>query len=134
MFDFGERLRVRIGYRAAKPIERPHFLCSIKRSDQVLCCNFSSYFDKADLSWASGDGIVELLTPPLKIVSDRYTVTIAIREKGLEQLVAGQIGASFHLRHEFFDASEFGVFHEAGQWRRVEDTDMAHTEVVRERR
>ena len=134
MFEFGERMRVRIGYRALRPIEGPHFLCSIKRSDQLLCCNFSSHFDKLDLPWVSGDGAVELLTPPLKVVSDRYTVTIAVREKGFEQLVAGQIGASFHLHHEIFEASEFGVFHEPGQWRRVEDTDMAHTEVVRERR
>ena len=81
-----------------------------------MCCNFSSYFDKVDLPRISGDGAIELLTPPLKIVSDRYTVMIAVRERGFQQLVAGQIGASFHLRHEIFDAGEFGVFHEAGQW------------------
>lgn len=85
------------------PCEGPHFLCSIKRSDQLLCCNFSSYTDNVDLPWISGDGAIELLTPPLKIVSDRYTVTIAVREKGFEQLVAGLIGTSFHLQHEIFE-------------------------------
>jgi lipopolysaccharide transport system ATP-binding protein len=133
IFEFGERMLVRICYRAIKPVERPHFLCSIKRSDQILCCNFSSYYDKVDLPWISGDGAIELLTPPLKIVSDRYHVTVAVREKGNQHVVAGQIGASFHVRHEIFGASEFGVFHELGQWRPT-DAFAAHTEATGERR
>jgi lipopolysaccharide transport system ATP-binding protein len=120
MFRFGERMRVRIHYRALRPIEGPHFLCSIKRSDQLLCCNFSSHIDNLDLPRISGDGAVELLTPALKVVSDRYTVTIAVREKGFEQLVAGQMGGSFHVQHDIFEVSEFGVFHEPAQWRVVE--------------
>jgi lipopolysaccharide transport system ATP-binding protein len=132
LFEFGERMRVRIAYRAFKPVERPHFMCSIKRSDQILCCNFSSYFDKVDLPRVLGDGVIELLTPPLKIVSDQYHVTIAVREKGLQQAVAGQIGASFHVRHENFDVSDFGVFHEPAQWRVVDRADR--TEAAGERR
>ena len=130
MFEFGERMRVRIRYRALRPIERPHFLCSIKRSDQLLCCNFSSQTDALDLPYISGEGAVELLTPPLKIISDRYTITIAAREKGFQQLVAGQIGESFHLRHEIFDVKEFGVFHEPAEWRILaplsEEAETAH--------
>jgi lipopolysaccharide transport system ATP-binding protein len=116
MFEFGERMRIRIGYRAFRPVEGPHFLCSIKRSDQLLCCNFSSYADKLDLPWISGDGTIELLTPPLKIVSDHYHVTIAVHERGFQNLLAGQLGGGFHLRHEIFDAPMFGVFHEPGRW------------------
>jgi lipopolysaccharide transport system ATP-binding protein len=133
MFDFGERMRVRICYRAFRPVEMPHFLCSIKRSDQILCCNFSSHYDKVDLPWISGDGAIELLTPPLKIVSDRYHVTIAVLEKGFQELVAGQIGASFHVRHEIFEVGQFGVFHEPAQWRIIEDSLAAHTEAAGER-
>jgi lipopolysaccharide transport system ATP-binding protein len=132
MFKFGERMQVRIYYRAFRPVERPHFLCSIKRWDQVLCCNFSSYYDKLELPRIFGDGAVELLTPPLKIVSDRYHVTIAVRETD-QQLVAGQIGASFHVQHEFFEVSEFGVFHESAQWR-IKDGITAHAEVSDEHR
>lgn len=117
IFDFGERMRIRISYRALQPIQEPHFLCSFKRSDTVLCCNFSSYFDKLDLPQISGDGVVELVTPPLKLVSDRYSVLIAVREEGFRRPVAGQIGTSFHLRHEIFMASEYGVFHEPAHWR-----------------
>jgi lipopolysaccharide transport system ATP-binding protein len=117
IFDFGERMRVRIGYRALRTIDRPHFLCSIKRSDQILCCNFSSYSDKVDLPQVSGTGIIEILTPPLNLVSDRYLVSIAVREKSFQRVVGAQIGASFHLRHEIFVKMEYGVFHEPAQWR-----------------
>jgi lipopolysaccharide transport system ATP-binding protein len=127
MFKFGERMRVRIGYRTLRPIEGPHFLCSIKRSDQLLCCNFSSHADIVHLPPISGDGTVELLTPPLKVVSDRYTVTIAVRENGFKQLVAGQIGSSFHVQHDTFEVSEFGVFHEPAEWR-ILDSIVAQPE------
>jgi lipopolysaccharide transport system ATP-binding protein len=133
IFKFGERMRIRIRYSALRPIEGPHFLCSIKRSDELLCCNFSSYTDNVDLPWISGDGAIELLTPPLKIVSDRYTVEIGVREKGFEQLVAGQIGTSFHLQHEIFEVGEFGVFHEPAQWR-VEHGSAPYTETAGEYR
>jgi lipopolysaccharide transport system ATP-binding protein len=133
MFDFGERMRVRVGYRALKSVEGPNFLISIKRSDGVLCCNFSSYTDEADLPWIAGDGVIELLTPPLKLVSDHYTVIVSARERGFHQLIAGQIGVSFHLRHEIFDANEFGVFHERGQWQ-VEATSAGYKELSHERR
>jgi lipopolysaccharide transport system ATP-binding protein len=131
MFDFGERIRVRICYRAFRPVEGPHFLCAIKRSDQILCCNFSSYYDKVNFPRIFGDGAVELLTPPLKIVSDRYHFNIAVRERGLQELVAGQIGASFHVRNEIFEASIFGVFHESAQWR-VVDPITPQIELARE--
>jgi lipopolysaccharide transport system ATP-binding protein len=75
----------------------------------------------------SGDGTVELLTPPLKVVSDRYTVTIAVRENGFKQLVAGQIGSSFHVQHDTFEVSEFGVFHEPAEWR-ILDSIVAQPE------
>jgi lipopolysaccharide transport system ATP-binding protein len=117
MFEFGERMKVHIGYRALKQVERPHFLCAIKRSDQVLCCNFSSYCDNVDLPQIFGDGAIELLTPPLKLVSDRYTIVVAVREKGFQSLIAGQVGVSFHVRHDTFAPFDFGVFHETAQWR-----------------
>jgi lipopolysaccharide transport system ATP-binding protein len=120
-------MRVRIGYRTLRPIEGPHFLCSIKRSDQLLCCNFSSHADNVRLPSLSGDGTIELLTPPLKVVSDRYTVTIAVRERGFKEVVAGQIGSSFHLQHDIFEVSEFGVFHEPAEWR-ILDSFVAQPE------
>jgi lipopolysaccharide transport system ATP-binding protein len=121
MFEFGERMKVHICYRVLKPVEQPHFLCAIKRSDELLCCNFSNYCDNVDLPQISGDGVVKLLTPPLKLVSERYTVVVAVREKGSQSLIAAQVDASFHLRHETFEPHDFGVFHESAQWRIAND-------------
>jgi hypothetical protein len=36
-----------------------------------------------------------------------------VREKKSQSLVAAQIGASFHLRHETFAPHNFGAFHES---------------------
>jgi len=122
-----------IRYRPLQPIEGLHFLTSITRPDGVLCCNFSSYNDKLDLPRISGDGVIELVTPPLKLVSDRYTVDIAVRERGFKRLVGGQVGMSFHLRHDCFDPDEFGVFHETGLWH-VGATDEELSETTEELR
>jgi lipopolysaccharide transport system ATP-binding protein len=133
MFEFGERMKVRIGYRALKSVDRPHFLCMIKRDDEVLCCTFSSYCDELDLPRIDGDGVIELVTPPLNLISDRYSVLVAVRERGFQQLVAGQVGASFQVRHGIFEAKQFGVFHESGQWR-VSEPAAVRQEPVKELR
>jgi lipopolysaccharide transport system ATP-binding protein len=117
MFDFGERVKVRVRYHAPKLVEAPHFLFSFTRADEILCCNFSSFSDKVDLPRVVGEGVIELLTPPLKLVSDRYTVSIVVRERGYNHILCAQVGAAFHVRHDVFNAAAFGVFHERGQWR-----------------
>jgi lipopolysaccharide transport system ATP-binding protein len=117
MFDFGEKMRVRIRYQAPQPVELPHFLCSLTRSDEILCCNFSSWSDNVNLPRIAGDGVIELLTPPLRLVSDRYTVSIVVRQHGFQRVLCAQIGPAFHLRHAVFNANAFGVFHEGAQWR-----------------
>jgi lipopolysaccharide transport system ATP-binding protein len=117
LFDFGERMRVRVRYETSRPIEQPNFLVSLTRSDDVLCCNFSTAADKVPLARVSGEGTIELRTPPLKLVSDRYTVSIVVRERGFQRILCAQIGAPFHVRHDLLDANIFGVFHEPGEWR-----------------
>lgn len=116
MFDFGSRMKMRISYDAASPVVDPHVVCVIKRSDDVLCCNFSSWTDQAPFNKLEGQGVIEVLTPPISLVSDQYTVEVLVREKHTGQIVAAQSGATFHLRHDVFDASGFGVFHETAQW------------------
>jgi homopolymeric O-antigen transport system ATP-binding protein len=115
MFDFGERLRIRISYRTSEPIDAPHFLCSITRSDNVLCSNYSSWTDGAPFDRIDGEGVIDVLTPALSLVSDRYTVTIVVRQHGFERMLGAQVGGAFHLRHEVFGLA-FGVFHERADW------------------
>lgn len=116
VFNFGERMRMRISYQTSRPVEAPHFVCAIRRSDDVLCCNYSSWTDGAPFARVDGEGVIEVLTPPLSLVSDQYALEILVREKNTGAIVAAQSGASFHLRHDVFDATGFGVFHERAQW------------------
>lgn len=116
IFSMGERMRVRVKYTASRRIENPNFLFSFTRYDNVLVCNYSSSTDGLSAP-VSGSGIIELRTPPLKLVSDLYTISIVVRENGFRSLLAAQIGGAFHVRDALFDANAFGVFHESGEWR-----------------
>jgi lipopolysaccharide transport system ATP-binding protein len=116
IFDYGERLLIRIAYSASRTVPAPHFVCAVKRSDDVMCCNFSSWADRAGIATLEGDGLIEVLTPPLSLVAERYTIDILVRENNTGALVAAQSGASFHVRHEIYDPTGFGVFHEQAKW------------------
>ncbi len=116
VFDFGERMRVRIHYDALLPIERPDFRIGINRADEVHCATFSTIADEVAIDRVSGTGFIELTTPPIKLVSDLYTVTISVRERGAGRMLCALLGATFHVRHPVFASNAFGVFHEQGQW------------------
>jgi lipopolysaccharide transport system ATP-binding protein len=115
MFDYGERMCIRITCETSKPVEAPHLVCAITRSDETMCCNFSSLADGASIGRLEGKSVIEILTPPLSLVSDQYRVDVLVRQRTGE-VVAAQSGAAFHVRHEMFDAANFGVFHERAQW------------------
>jgi lipopolysaccharide transport system ATP-binding protein len=115
VFDYGERMRLRLDYRVSGPVAAPNFIVALVRSDGVACCNYSTALDGVDVQPTRGDGRIELLTPPLSLVSELYRIEILVRENGFERLVCGQLGGSFHVRHPVFDM-HFGVFHEAGAW------------------
>jgi homopolymeric O-antigen transport system ATP-binding protein len=133
LFDFGERMRIRACYKASELIERPNFLVSITRSDDLLCNNFCSTTDGIEIASVAGEGVVELLTPPLKLVSDMYTVSIVVRERGFRRILRAQTGGSFHVRHPIFEASAFGVLHESGEWS-IEPQVVARAKVSNELR
>jgi lipopolysaccharide transport system ATP-binding protein len=117
VFSPGERMRVRVSFKAPQPIEQPNFLFSFERSDQVLCCNFSSTLDNFELSTIEGKGSVELLTPPIKLTADNYTVMVTIRERRFHRIIEATIGDSFHVKDSVLAPIAFGVFHERGEWR-----------------
>jgi lipopolysaccharide transport system ATP-binding protein len=119
MFEFGERMRFRIEYDASAPIERPNFIVAFTRSDGVAACNFSTETDGLELDVADGHGVIELLTPPIKLVAESYTVSVIVRRPGMQALLCGQVGGVIHVRHELFNM-HFGVFHErAESWNHV---------------
>jgi lipopolysaccharide transport system ATP-binding protein len=64
----------------------------------------------------SGKGALELLTPPLKLVSELYVTNVIVRHAKTGELYTAQVGASFHVRHQSLN-THFGVFHESALWR-----------------
>jgi len=118
VFEYGERMRVVLRYDARQPIQEPNFIVALVRSDGVACCNFSTTTDGLSLGEVRGEGTLELLTPPLSLVAESYTLQVLVREKGFQDLLCAQIGATFHVRHELFD-THFGVFHQPATWSRI---------------
>ena len=115
-FDYGERMRIRLHFEAMQPVESPNFVVAMIRSDNVACCNYSSGVDGGNIPSLYGSGTVEVLTPPVKLISELYSIHVLIWDREFKQLYfSRQAGASFHVRHDLF-TSHFGVFHEPGQW------------------
>jgi lipopolysaccharide transport system ATP-binding protein len=115
VFNFGERMKVRLRYETSRPIRNPDIRIGINRSDELHCCTFSSTSDNVDIPEMSGEGVIEIDTPPLSLVSEMYFTTIAVRENAKQ--IASQIGAAFHMSHPVYGGSAWGVFHEAADWR-----------------
>jgi lipopolysaccharide transport system ATP-binding protein len=115
IFDFGERITLRMTYDTRGPVNDPNFIIALIRSDGVPVCNYSTEADAVETGCLNGVGTIELTLPPLKLVSAMYTISIVIREKGFQQVLSGQVLGTFHSRHHLFD-SHFGVFHESAKW------------------
>lgn len=116
MFEHGESLCLRIQFRTQRALEHPNFIVVFIRSDGVACCNFSTALDSAAPELVDGEGVIELVTPPLKLVAERYAINIIVREHGFGEIVCGQHASAIHVKDGILD-THFGVFHEPGQWR-----------------
>ncbi|MEQ1708149.1 MAG: ABC transporter ATP-binding protein [Terricaulis sp.] len=117
MFDYGSRMILRARFKTSRRIEQPDFRISVNRADEVHCSTFSSVSDEANFPFIDGEGMIELRTPPIKLISDLYNTVIIVRERGHGRMLAAQIGAGFHVRHPVFVPLAYGVYHEGGQWR-----------------
>jgi lipopolysaccharide transport system ATP-binding protein len=115
VFDFGERVRVRLRYAASRAVENPNFIVAFIRSDNLSCCSHTTATDGVAFPSVSGNGVVEVLTPPLKLVSELYTLHVLVRDAASEKLHSAQVGTTFHVRHPLF-STQYGVFHESAQW------------------
>ena len=115
LFNYGERIRIRLNYTVRRIVKNPNFLISFIRSDEVACCNYNTVMDVFAVPSLEVDGIIELLTPPLNLVAESYKIIVLVRDAKFEHLYCAQAGNSFHVRHDLL-SSHFGVFHEQGQW------------------
>jgi lipopolysaccharide transport system ATP-binding protein len=115
IFDYGERMRIRIGYEAQTEVINPNFTVSFFRSDNVACCNFNAAMDGCLIPSVLGTGCVELVTPPVKLVAAQYSIHAIVRHAKSLKLYTAQVGESFHVRHHVLN-DHYGVFHEAAVW------------------
>jgi lipopolysaccharide transport system ATP-binding protein len=115
VFEHGERMRIRIRLEATRPLHRPNLIVALIRSDNVACCNFNTAMDGTTISRLSGESEVELLTPPLRLVSETYAIHFLVRDDSFQRLYCAQAGPSFQVRHELL-STHFGVYHERGEW------------------
>lgn len=115
VFEFGERIRVRVHYLATQLLTDVNFCVGFHRSDNIHACSFSSTRDGLEAAKVTGEGFVDLLTPPLRLVADTYMLHFAIWDKAFHNLHAAQSAGLFHIRHTMINP-HFGVVHERGQW------------------
>ena len=115
VFDHGERMRVRLHFEAQQTLRDPNFNVALIRSDDVDCCSFNTAMDGFPTATVSGSGVIEVLTPPLKLVSELYSLQVLVWDTKFQRLHCAQVGKNFHVRHPEL-STQFGVFHEAGQW------------------
>jgi lipopolysaccharide transport system ATP-binding protein len=115
VYDYGERMRARIHYEVRRPVRYPNFYFGIRRPDNVLCCSFSAARDGVTAPFLDQSGVIELLTQPLRLVSDQYSTYAVIWDQEFKNLYCGQIGPNFHVRDEVLN-EHFGVFHVPAEW------------------
>jgi lipopolysaccharide transport system ATP-binding protein len=115
IFEHGERMRLLLRYEARERLRDPVFSVGITRTDGVACCNYNTSADGFATGTVSGEGAVELITPPLKLVADLYSIQLLVWDSKFQRLYCAQAGKNFHVSHPVL-STEFGVFHEPGRW------------------
>jgi lipopolysaccharide transport system ATP-binding protein len=115
LFDHGQPMRIRLHFNARQPVRDPNFTIGFIRSDNVACCNYNTSMDAFHTGEVSGRGTIELLTPPLKLTAELYSVHVLVWDAAFHRMYCAQIGKSFQVKHDVL-STDFGVFHEAAQW------------------
>ena len=108
-------MRVRIGFEVKRPLISPNFIVALIRSDNVACCNYNTVMDGVHIPLLRSKGEIELITPPLKLVSDMYSIQVVVRDEDFQKLYYAKTGPSFHVRDDIL-STHFGVYHEEADW------------------
>lgn len=116
VFNHGERMRLQICLQTRRPLKGPNVVVAFIRSDGLACCNYCSSLDGLRMDGLQGEGFLELVTPPIKLTAEMYTIHVLVREGEFEQIACGQLAGTFHVRDATLN-THFGVFHEAASWR-----------------
>jgi hypothetical protein len=76
------KMTVRVGYEAARPVERPSFAVDIIRADGVYCFGIGMWSDGHEIGTVSGQGFVDLDIAPLQLTGGFYNVSVGIHRPG----------------------------------------------------
>jgi lipopolysaccharide transport system ATP-binding protein len=115
IFDHGRPMRIRMRYEMRERVESPNFNVAFIRSDNVACCNYNTSMDRFATEAAGDHGVIEMTTPPLKLVSELYSIHVLVWDSKFQRLYCAQVGKNFHVRDPVL-STQFGVFHEKAQW------------------
>ena len=77
-FEFGEKMIVRIRYRATQPVDNPTFSFVFFRGDGAVCEGSSTILCEQSAGTVLGDGYVEFEIPQLSLTPAMYTMEVAI--------------------------------------------------------
>jgi lipopolysaccharide transport system ATP-binding protein len=124
MFEYGQRMRIRMHYRMRERVDCPNFNVAFIRSDNVACCNYNTVMDRFPTGDAARHGVVELLTPPVRLVSELYSIHLLVWDASFQRLYCAQQGVSFHVKDPILN-NHFGVFHEPATWQWRDDDRAA---------
>lgn len=124
LFRLGDQMRLRLHFEVTEPVRSPNFGIGIVRSDGVACCHYNTHLGGFPTGTIERAGVLELLTPPIKLISDIYNILILIRDSRTDRLLCAQTAKTFHVRHPVL-SNEYGVFHEEGQWAWVDDANAS---------
>jgi len=130
MFDFGERMKIRLHYDVRKAVKDPNFIIAFIRSDGVAVCNYNPETDGVSMGYVDRPGTLTIDLPPQKLVAEMYSIWVLIREPGFAQILSGQIATTFHVRHPLFN-THFGTFHESAlSWEVSTDEQPAQERIA----
>jgi lipopolysaccharide transport system ATP-binding protein len=114
VFRTGGSMRVRIGYEASQPVERPQFAVDIHRADGVYCAGINTRMAGQNFGVLEGQGVVELTIPNLPVLPGYYLASVGI--------LHGSVMTPYdvHMRAYPFsvlsDSRQFGVMHVDHAW------------------
>ena len=115
--DHGEKITFRLRYRTTRRIEKPDVRLSIDREDDLHTMTFSTLADGAEITALDGEGELIITSPPIRLTSDFFLANIAVREQPSGKLLVAQIVGHFHVRDAVYSSTQYGVLHEAAQWK-----------------
>ncbi len=76
----GAAMRIRIGFDAVRPIERPQFAIDIHRDDGVYCSGISTRLDRWDTGTVEGQGSIDLQLSRLMLTRGSYLLSAGIHD------------------------------------------------------